>query len=286
MKRATISIRRRALSLIELLVVLSIIALLVAILQPSLTAAREQARIAKCLSNLRSSIQFTHMYMDSDWNKVIEWYKYPAIPGFGVTLYTNAVFGGFQAPIGIVDDGLSSDAERYPAQVRPLNSIASPMARGQTILDIYKCPSDRGHYRSTVGSSSSSNYVDEDVLTAWEQIGTSYVLNTHFMQGYVWSTPGSGGFDIADTGQYAQKIATQLVGGKASRFIMWLEDRFYGLTYGARPTLALSNAPQQRLGWHRQFSKHSAAFYDGHAEYRFFNTRLSVDDGWTLWEPK
>jgi len=89
------SVRRHAgFTLIELLVVISIIALLVAILQPSLTAAREQARIAKCLSNLRSSIQFTHMYMDTDSNKVIEWYKFPAIPGFGVTLYTNAVFGG------------------------------------------------------------------------------------------------------------------------------------------------------------------------------------------------
>ena len=45
--------RRKAFTLVELLVVVSIIALLVAILLPSLRAARESARRAACLSNLR-----------------------------------------------------------------------------------------------------------------------------------------------------------------------------------------------------------------------------------------
>ena len=46
--------RARGFTLIELLVVIAIIAVLMAVLMPALNAAKEQATMARCLTNHRS----------------------------------------------------------------------------------------------------------------------------------------------------------------------------------------------------------------------------------------
>jgi type II secretory pathway pseudopilin PulG len=66
--------------LVELLVVISIIALLISILLPSLRGAREAAKAAVCLSHLRSLSHGWHMYAD-DHNDVCLPGRYAKAPG-------------------------------------------------------------------------------------------------------------------------------------------------------------------------------------------------------------
>jgi prepilin-type N-terminal cleavage/methylation domain-containing protein len=79
MRRSTRS--RRGFTLIELLVVIAIIAILAAILFPVFAQARERARAAACLSNMKQIGQAVYMYIQ-DYDEMMPtfylWYYPPA----------------------------------------------------------------------------------------------------------------------------------------------------------------------------------------------------------------
>jgi prepilin-type N-terminal cleavage/methylation domain-containing protein len=83
--------RRYGFTLIELLVVVAIIALLVAVLLPSLGRAKQRANVAKCTANVRAIGQALNIYF-TDWQRLMPYYN------VGSSFWTNTL-----APYGAGD---------------------------------------------------------------------------------------------------------------------------------------------------------------------------------------
>ncbi len=270
---------QRAFTLIELLVVIAIIALLISILMPALHMAKEEGAKAKCVSNLRQIMIGTLMYFDEKApDRAIEWYTFPARQGYSVNLFTPWVWGGFKAKFNNWQ-GYNPDTV-YPPRIRPLSATMDPAATHDTsTLEVFIDPGDKSNETAIIGNGNSN--AEWSPYSSWQANGSSYTLNTRFMQGY---KGGSGNFNVNfDAPIYAKRIARHLIGGKASRFVMWNEHGMYSATQNARPTLP--SGAVRSPGWHRKFSTWSMGFADGHAVNAFYDTRFSVSGDATIWQP-
>src|ERR1051326_1646048 len=94
---------RSGFTLIELLVVVAIIALLIAILLPSLGKARERARIAYCSSNCRQICVAYRTYLAYFGGKGIYYYRDQHDPPDPTLGYSNTEWMGGLRPYGIKD---------------------------------------------------------------------------------------------------------------------------------------------------------------------------------------
>lgn len=271
----------RAFTLIELLVVIAIIALLISILLPALHLAKEEGGRTKCVSNLRQIMVGTLMYFDEKApDRAIEWYTYPARPGYAVNLFTPWVWGGFRAKASqIVWPGFNVDTQ-YPPRIRPLSfDMDRTATHDDSVLEVFICPGDKSNETAIIGNGNSD--AEWSPYASWQANGSSYTLNTRFMQGY---KGGSGAFNVdVDAPIYAKRIAKHLIGGKASRFVMWNEHGMYSASQNARPTLP--SGAVQSPGWHRKFSTWSMGFADGHATNTYYDTRFSISGDATIWQP-
>ncbi|MBX3386379.1 MAG: type II secretion system protein [Phycisphaeraceae bacterium] len=130
----TNSRRNAAFTLIELLVVIAVIALLIGILLPALSAARDSARKTRCLASHKSLIAAALLYADDAREQLPH-------PNWG-PVSTGWLYDG--NPNQIHDDALG-----------PSTGLIWPYLGGDTgvnnlkLAEVYRCPSHKGPYRGT-----------------------------------------------------------------------------------------------------------------------------------------
>ncbi len=115
--------KRKGFTLIELLVVIAIIAVLMAILMPSLRLVREQARSIRCRSNVRTLMLAWLMYKDENEGKLVG----------GIPQRAS------QEPwVRVPPSGYDSSAEEEKEYIK--QGLLWPFVKN---IDVYRCPSDR-----------------------------------------------------------------------------------------------------------------------------------------------
>lgn len=141
--------KKKAFTLIEMLVVMAIIAILASLLLPALSRARTRANDAKCMSNLRQCGVALNLYLQ-DYNDRLFWTS------------TNVSFEGME---WFVWAGRTNNNRIGAAQGNIFNDTDRPLNHYGLTDGTVTCPMDQG--RS----------VDQTTYDLFEWVGNSYIFN-------------------------------------------------------------------------------------------------------------
>ena len=311
--------RIHAFTLIELLVVVAIIALLISILLPSLSRAKEQARIAKCLANLREITRASVNYCMDKGNPVFcfnfNYYIDDYYPDF--KLATEFIWGG-GLPDRDKDDWDETQGEHNPAHRstiadtykidpadRPMNKYLDAevswgdkrrlhgLGTGDRIkipMDLpeyFQCPSDCTAGVPMLGAS--DEVADSDTpFRTWQWWGNSYPINWYWANYHPFGAddPYSRSFNALVSGAAGKRLINTKNDSGAAEWIMFYENQMNFAMDSAYPRGYRAAEPKNVRGWHKQDNFHTAGFLDGHASYQYFDTRYIDGTGWTTWPNK
>ncbi len=267
---------RKGFTLIELLVVVAIIALLISILLPSLADAREQAKVAKCLSNNRSVMQSTVMYL-LDFNDNFPFVLASQYQGEQIQGVCTWAYGG---KTNHPDwEGTPFDIE---VQLRPMNRYLlgqepePDVMEGNTVIsytdvEVLRCPSDtESHQRLFSGGSD----LPQIGISCYNDVGTSYHYNLHALEDIENFNP----WDDNGWVKVGRALVNDVLAKYSGSYVMYLTDPMDWAIYSANKMGIVGN--------HGKYNYHEVGFLDGHAEYLKMDTRGWAGPGWTAINPE
>ena len=281
---------RSGFTLVELLVVISIIALLIAILLPSLKKARSQANRVKCAANMRGIVQASLTYAADDSEEI----PIPVNWRANMQPFTALDYFGFGGKAGIGGRGGSDlnlvttsvwgpSMDMDPAQ-RPLNHMVykdlptkakrSSGGKWQKLADLdlemYQCPGDRGfaglHYSSWKDSK----------LSSYDHFGTSYAANALWIfdpQGGDPSNPGipnplqSNSMFIRPLSRTPNPTNTVMYTENAGRWAFFGLDNIQSANLNNKCGSLIFSFNAVAKGWHDKPWFFNMAFGDGHVNF-------------------
>lgn len=172
------------------------------------------------------------------------------------------------------------------------------VSRAMDLPNFFKCPSDRT-VAVPLANGQNNDLTGETPWSTWEFWGTSYPSNWYWPYYFQSAPPGNQAPYSSDfarivagsnapprCGSLGRHIMKDKRARWAAEFIMFYENRMNYAMDGARPRGVNNSAAKSFRGWHRQKDYHAAAFLDGHAAYRKFDTRYVDGEGWTTWPNK
>ena len=235
----------RGFTLLEILVVVAVIAILIAVLLPSLRKARLQAKFVLCQSNLKQ------LYLA--W----EYYLVESKGGFPQWVNVDNNYGGLQGK-----GSQAFGASPYMPLRKPLNKHLKMPLVARNGGEVFRCPCDRG------------SEVQGYLPSFYEYCGTSYRTNVFLI--------GQDNINVLPTDpckDVMQKVASRLKNmnrGKVSN-----ESKL--LLIGDHPWFQMYEwTKPEDVTFHERRFHYNMAYMDGHVEHVWIHKGLHTTARYTV----